>query len=70
MRSLARQYRRSLWDDADCQVQIRLEKDALAGVVEDITDKYDVPLLVARGYSSLTLLCEASKRLRGSTSQD
>lgn len=42
-------YRKSLWDDADCYVEIWLEKDALSGVVYPVTDQYDVPLMVARG---------------------
>jgi hypothetical protein len=50
----ARNYRKSLWKDAGVYVEIWLEKDALAGVIEDITSKYDVSLMVARGYSSLS----------------
>ena len=33
-----------------------LEKDALTGVVGDITEEYDVPLLVTRGFSSLSFI--------------
>ena len=53
-------YRKALWRDADCYVEIWLEKDALAGVVYPITDQYDVPLMVARGYSSLSFLHSAA----------
>jgi hypothetical protein len=49
-------YRKALWRDAGCYVEVWLEKDALAGVVDQITDQYDVPLMVARGYSSLSFL--------------
>ena len=49
-------YRKALWRDADCYVEIWIEKDALAGVVYPITDMYDVPLMVARGYASLSFL--------------
>jgi hypothetical protein len=56
----ARLYRKSLWRDADAYVEIWLEKDALAGVVDPITDKYDVPLMVARGYASLSFLHSAA----------
>ena len=58
---------RSLWHDADAYVEIWLEKDALAGVIEPITHKYDVSLMVARGYSSLSFLYE---RCRGNRRQD
>ncbi len=49
-------YRKSLWADADAYVEIWLEKDALSGVVYPITSLYDVPLMVARGYASLSFL--------------
>ena len=52
----ARTYRKALCDDTDASVEIRLEKDALAGVMVDVTNEYDVPLMVARGYSSLSFL--------------
>ena len=58
----ARLYRRSLWDAAaGCHVETWLEKDALAGVIYPITALYDVPLMVARGYSSLSFLHDAAE---------
>ena len=57
----ARLYRKALWQDADAYVEVWLEKDALAGVVYPITDKYDVPLMVARGYASLSFLHTAAE---------
>ena len=57
-RDTAEIYRRRLWSEADCYVEIWIEKDALAGVIEDITLEYDVPLMVARGYASLSFLYE------------
>ena len=56
----ARLYRKSLWADADSYVEIWLEKDALSGVVYPITSRYDVPLMVARGYASLSFLHSAA----------
>jgi hypothetical protein len=49
-------YRKSLWAAAADHVEIWLEKDALAGVVYPVTSLYDVPLMVARGYASLSFL--------------
>jgi hypothetical protein len=49
-------YRKPLWNEADVYVEIWLEKDALSGVIYPITERYDVPLMVARGYSSLSFL--------------
>jgi len=64
---LAQVYRPSLWVDADEVVQVWLEKDALSGVLSPVTNKYDVPLLVARGFSSLSFIHEAAKELAGET---
>ena len=52
----ARFYRKDLWRGARAYVEVWLEKDALAGVVVPVTSEYDVPLMVARGYASLSFL--------------
>lgn len=52
----ARFYRRAVWADVPAYVECWLEKDALAGVVQPVTAMYDVPLMVARGFSSLSFL--------------
>jgi hypothetical protein len=49
-------YRRALWDSAPVYVEIWLEKDSLAGVIYDVTEEYDVPLMVTKGYPSLSFL--------------
>jgi hypothetical protein len=54
-------YRKALWRDADAYVEIWLEKDALAGVLYPVTSMFDVPLMVARGYSSLSFLHSAAE---------
>ena len=59
----AQTYNKSLWTDADCDVQIWLEKAALEGVIEQVTDEYDVALMVARGYGSLSFLHKAAMDL-------
>ena len=61
MRDLADGYRKELWAEAECRVEIWIEKDALAGVIEEITRRYGVPLMVARGYSSLSFLHRTSE---------
>ena len=52
-------YRRSLWTDAEDYVEIWCEKDALAGVIYPVTAKFDVPLMVSRGFASETFCYEA-----------
>jgi hypothetical protein len=56
LQDTARLYRKALWDDANTYVEVWIEKDALSGVVYPVTNLYDVPLMVARGYASLSFL--------------
>jgi len=49
-------YRRSLWDNQDVYVEVWLEKDALSGVLLEVTNTWDVPLMVTRGYPSISFL--------------
>jgi len=60
LRETAAFCRKSLWTDADAYVEIWLEKDALSGVIYPVTSMYDVPLMVARGYASLSFLYSAA----------
>ncbi|MGH3785861.1 MAG: hypothetical protein ACRDRG_04770 [Pseudonocardiaceae bacterium] len=48
----AASYRRALWHDQKVQVEIFTEKDAISGVILPITEQWDVPLGVLRGYCS------------------
>jgi len=57
----ARLYRKALWADVGAYAEIWLEKDALSGVVYPITSTFDVPLMVARGYASLSFLHSAAE---------
>jgi hypothetical protein len=59
----ARTYRRALWDQQHAYVEIWLEKDALAGVLYDVTEEWDVPLMVTRGYPSLSYLHTAAEAI-------
>lgn len=64
LRRTASTYRRALWDDAPVCVEIWLEKEALAGVLVDVTDGWDVPLMVTRGYPSISFLYSAAEAIR------
>lgn len=44
------------WADQDFRVFVIVEKDALSGVLAPVCCRYDVPLLAARGYPSVTTL--------------
>jgi hypothetical protein len=60
---IANVYRKKLWGDINAYVEIWLEKEALIGIIEDITMRYDVSLMPARGYSSATFLKEAAENI-------
>jgi hypothetical protein len=57
-------YRRDLWAEQDAYVEVWLEKDALSGVLYDVTSEWDVPLMVTRGYPSLSFLHSAAAQIR------
>jgi hypothetical protein len=59
--STVRAYRRALWTWMPHYVEVWIEKDALAGVVNEVTSKWDVPLMVTRGYASLSYLYDAAQ---------
>ena len=48
---------------ADAYAEVWLEKEALAGVLLPITAQYDLPLMVARGYASLSFLSTAAEHI-------
>jgi len=59
----AQWYRKSLWDNVGARVEIWLEKDALSGVIYPVTEEFDVPLMVTRGYASLSFLHSAAESI-------
>jgi len=63
LRFTAKTYRRALWDSQPVYVEMWLEKDALAGVVYQETEPWDVPLMVTRGYPSVTYLYDAAEAI-------
>jgi hypothetical protein len=56
-------YRRALWNDQEVYCEVWLEKDALAGVLLPETAEFDVPLMVTRGYPSVSYLYEAGSAI-------
>jgi predicted acyl esterase len=53
-------YRRDLWATQPYYTEVWIEKDAIAGVIVDITRQFGVPLFVCRGFASLSSLYSAS----------
>lgn len=52
-----------LWRDSGRRVEVWCEKDALAGVLFDVTAKWHVPLMVTKGYSSETFAYSAAEEI-------
>jgi hypothetical protein len=63
LKNTAKFYRRNLWAAMPVYVEVWCEKDALAGVLLRETEVYDVPLMVAKGYSSISFLHSASEAI-------
>lgn len=61
LQATAKFYRKALWRDVNHSVEFWLEKDALAGCVQPVTEKYAIPLMVTRGFSSETFAYEAAQ---------
>lgn len=64
LQDTANLYRKSLWADSGEEVEIWLEKSALAGVLYPVTSEYDVPLMPTGGYTSETFAYGAVNSIR------
>ncbi len=57
-------YRLDRWKNQENYVEVWVEKDALSGVLEPITNRYHVNLLVNRGYSSISAMHDSALRIK------
>ncbi len=70
LESCASQFHMDMWSKQNHRVFVLVEKEALAGVLERVCRKWDVPLLAARGYPSASVLREfAMERILGQDQQ-
>lgn len=69
MNTITSVYRLQRWNDQENYVEVWVEKDALSGVLEPITEEYHVRLLVNRGYSSASAMHDSALRIRNATKQ-
>jgi hypothetical protein len=60
----ASSYRRAPWHHQDTYVEVWSEKDAIASIVSPTTDKWDVPLMIARGFASESFLWSTANTIR------
>lgn len=57
-----RSYSKNTWENQPSYVEVWIEKKALQGVFQSITDNRDVLLFPCKGYPSLTALDDAAQR--------
>ena len=64
-----RSYRLPRWRDQEHYVELWVEKDALAGVLQPLAREFHVTLMVNRGYSSQSAMYESGKRFQDAAEQ-
>lgn len=60
----ARFYRRSALKESPAYIEVWVEKEALSGVLWDVTSDYDVPLMASKGMPSITFLHSTAEAIR------
>ena len=60
----SRSYQLDKWEGQEFYIELWTEKDAISSVISPVTEKYQVPVSVNRGYSSASAMYEASKRFK------
>jgi len=70
VRSALYTYRKDRMVGQDNYVEVWVEKDALSGVLQPITDEYHVNLMVNRGYSSISAMHDAAIRFKENSDKD
>lgn len=64
IRNFLRGYRRDLLLSQNINLELWVEKDALSRICHKIAFKYCIPVIVARGFSSISYIYNASERIR------
>lgn len=70
MQTVKRSYRKDKWQNQDNYIEIWTEKDALRSVLTEITYRYDVALMVARGQLSRTEVYRTAGRYKAQSDKE
>lgn len=70
MNTVKYSYRKNKWQNQDNYLEIWTEKDALRSVLSEITYKYGVALMIARGQFPRTGIYETSKRYKAQNDKE
>jgi len=60
-------YRLPRWEDQPVYAELWVEKQALAGVLKPLADRFHAPLMVNKGYSSASAMYESAERINEAT---
>lgn len=63
IRAVRDSYRRRRWETQGSYLEVLVEKESLAGILEPVTRKYHVLLLANKGYSSVSATYEVAQRI-------
>lgn len=70
LNAVAKQFHMDMWSNQDRRVFVIVEKEALVGVLQGVCNRYDVPLLAARGYPSASVLYDFAQDDLGGDGSD
>jgi hypothetical protein len=56
-------YKKDLWENQTDYIEFWMEKETLSGIVHPVTAKYDIPLMVTHGFSSISFIYESAKNI-------
>lgn len=62
--TVIRQYKQPRMEGQENYLEVWVEKDALSGVLKRVTSQYHVPIMVNRGYSSVTAIHDSYERFK------
>ena len=69
IRFAKRSYRSDRWKEQEYYIEVLVEKDALAGILEPVTEEYHVSLLADKGYPSISSMYDLAGRIRKKQSE-
>jgi len=64
LRAAVKAWSTDKWKNQWCRVEVMCEKDAVAGILEPVCMKYDVPFTACRGYGSQSLFYKKGNEFR------
>ena len=69
IRSAKNAYRSDRWKEQKYYVEVIVEKDALAGILEPVAEEYHVSLLAGKGYPSISSMYDLAGRIEKKQSE-